>query len=150
VADQTQSWRTGVNKTGLPNSTGDFLGFTHHGDRTRRGYFKLGRKTAATTFRQKAKDLNDGRRRIRNAQPRTEWWKTLRAKVVGHYRYYGVSGNYRSLRQYDRLAHKLAYKWLNRRSQRKSFTYAKYQRFLQFNPLPLPRIYHSTYTLSPV
>jgi len=52
------------------------------------------------------------------------------------------------LRRFYRLASKLAYKWINRRSQKKSMSFAKYLRFLAYNPLPQPKIYHSLYTLS--
>ena len=130
--------------------TFDFLGFTHYCDRTRRGKFKLGRKTASKKFRAKGRELNDWLRRVRNAAKLHEWWPVLKQKLAGHYRYYGISGNYPSLRKYYTLASKLAYKWINRRSQKKSYTFARYLRFLAYDPLPKPRIYHSTYTLSPV
>ncbi|MEW6201384.1 MAG: group II intron reverse transcriptase/maturase, partial [bacterium] len=67
---------------------------------------------------------------------------------VGHYRYYGISGNMQGLRKFYVLTSKLAYKWINRRSQRKSFTYERFCRFKRYNPLPEPKIYHLTYTLS--
>jgi hypothetical protein len=72
----------------------------------------------------------------------------LGVKLVGHYRYYGISGNLQSLRMFYTEASKLAYKWINRRSQKKSFTYGQYCRFKEHNPLPRPKIYHLTYTLS--
>jgi hypothetical protein len=48
------------------------------------------------------------------------------------------------------LAVRLALKWLNRRSQRKSFSWAGFQKYLEHYPLPRPRIVHNLYTLSPV
>jgi len=41
------------------------------------------------------------------------------------------------------------FKWVNRRSQRKSYNWAQFLRFILFNPLPKPRIYHSLYNLNP-
>jgi hypothetical protein len=108
----------------------------------------LGRKTASKRFRQKVKELNRWMKRVRNCVGLKDWWKVLRLKLIGHYRYYGVSGNYPALRKYYRCAFKLAYKWINRRSQKRSMSFAKYLRFLEFNPLPQPKIYHSLYTLS--
>jgi len=140
-------WRR-AQREGKKVETFDFLGFTHYCDKTRRGKFKLGRKTARDKFRQKGKELNQWLRWVRNREKLTEWWPVLKLKLLGHYRYYGVSGNYPALRRYYTLASKLAYKWINRRSQKKSYTFAKYLRFLSFDPLPKPRIYHSTYTLS--
>ena len=45
---------------------------------------------------------------------------------------------------------RLALKWLNRRSQRKSFNWAGFLTYLEHYPLPKPRIVHNLYTLSPV
>ncbi len=135
-------------REGKKVETFDFLGFTHNCDKTRRGAFKMGHKTASQRFRQKAKELNGWLKRIRNSVELKEWWKVLQRKLVGHYRYYGISGNYPALRRFYRLAFKLACKWMNRRSQRKSMSFDKYLRFLAYNPLPQPKIYHSIYTLS--
>lgn len=135
-------------REGKKVETFDFLGFTHYCDRTRKGAFKLGRKTASKRFRQKVKELNRWMKRVRNWVELKDWWEVLRLKLIGHYRYYGVSGNYPALRRFYRCAFKLAYKWINRRSQKRSMSFAKYLRFLEFNPLPQPKIYRSLYTLS--
>jgi RNA-directed DNA polymerase len=135
-------------REGKKVETFDFLGFTHYCDKTRRGFFKLGRKTSSKKFRQKAKELNLWLKRVRSAAELKDWWPVLKMKLTGHYRYYGVSGNYPALKRFSILASKLAYKWINRRSQKKSYTFAKYLRFLAFDPLPKPRIYHSLFTLS--
>lgn len=128
--------------------TFDFLGFTHYCKKTRKGKFKLGRKTAKAKYRQKAKELNQWLKKVRNLVKLKQWWKVLVAKLLGHYRYYGISGNYRELKKFYILAVKLAYKWINRRSQKKSYNWEQYDRFLKYNPLPKPKIYHLTYTLS--
>jgi group II intron reverse transcriptase/maturase len=129
-------------------ATFDFLGFTHYCDKTRRGKFKLGRKTSSKRFRQKVKAANQWLKRVRNQVTLTEWWKVYRLKLLGHYRYYGISGNMLALRGFFKETSALAYKWINRRSQKKSFTYAQYCNFKKYNPLPEPKIYHLTYTLS--
>ena len=135
-------------REGKKVATFDFLGFTHYCDKTRRGFFKLGRKTSSNKFRQKAKELNLWLKRVRSAAELKEWWPVLKIQLTGHYRYYGVSGNYPALKRFSTLASKLAYKWINRRSQKKSYSFAKYLRFLAFDPMPKPRIYHSLFTLS--
>ena len=129
-------------------ATFDFLGFTHYCDKTRKGKFKLGRKTASVKHRQKMKAMNIWMRKVRNRVELKEWWKVLRIKLIGHYRYYGISGNMRELRKFHVQISKLAYKWINRRSQKKSYTYEQYCRFKKYNPLPVPKIYHLTYILS--
>jgi RNA-directed DNA polymerase len=135
-------------KEGKKVATFDFLGFTHYCDKTRRGKFKLGRKTSIKKFRQKMEAVNQWLKRVRNQVTLAEWWKVFRLKLIGHYRYYGISGNMQALRKFSRESSALAYKWINRRSQKKSFTYAQYCKFKKYNPLPEPKIYHLTYTLS--
>jgi len=128
--------------------TFDFLGFTHYCDKSRRGYFKLGHKTARSKYIQKAKAINQWLKGIRNLLPLKEWWEMLKPKLIGHYRYYGISGNMKVMRLFYDKTSKLAYKWVNRRSQKKSYTFERFCRYLKHNPLPEPKIYHQFYALS--
>ena len=129
-------------------ATFDSLGFTHYCDKTRNGKFKLGRKTARKKFVQKTKELNQWMKNVRNLVGLKEWWQVLRLKLLGHYRYYGISGNMPSLRAYYTRTLRLAHKWVNRRSQKKSYNWQQFLKFVKYNPLPLPKLYHLTYTLS--
>jgi hypothetical protein len=128
--------------------TFDFLGFTHYCTKTRRGYFKLGRKTSRTRYRQKLKETNRWLKDVRNMIKMEDWWKVLGMKLIGHYRYYGISGNMRDLKGFYNQTVKLAYKWINRRSQKKSYNITQFYKMLEYNPLPKPKIYHRTYTPS--
>ncbi|MBU0478453.1 group II intron reverse transcriptase/maturase [bacterium] len=134
-------------REGRKVATFDFLGFTHYCDKSRKGNFKSGQKTSRLKFRQKMKGMNEWLKKVRNFVKLREWWKVLRAKLLGHYRYYGISGNMRELRKFYIQTSKLAYKWINRRSQKKSYAYRQYCRFKEYNPLPEPKIYHLTYVL---
>ncbi len=129
-------------------ATFDFLGFTHYCDKTRKGSFKLGRKTSSSKFRQKMKAMNTWLKDVRNLVKLQDWWQVLSQKLIGHYNYYGISGNMPQLNSFYKRTLRLAYKWINRRSQKRSYNLAQYYRFLKYNPLPLPKIYHSMYTLS--
>jgi group II intron reverse transcriptase/maturase len=131
-----------------PN-TFDFLGFTHYCGRNRWGRFNVGRKTSRKKFCKKSREMNDWLRSVRNACSVKEWWSILKAKLTGHYQYYGISGNTRSIVRFYRLVVRLALKWLNRRSQCKSFNKAAFPSYLERYPLPKPRIVHKLYTLSP-
>jgi len=131
-------------------NTFDFLGFTHFCDTSRKGKFIVGRKTSGKKFRMKSKEMNDYLKRIRNFKKVKEWWPSLGAKLRGHYQYYGVSGNMRALNRYYRVTMRMTLKWLNRRSQRKSFSWKGFRKYLEHYPLPKPRIVHNLYTLSPV
>jgi group II intron reverse transcriptase/maturase len=127
--------------------TFNFLGFTHYCDKTKKGKYKVGRKTDRTRFRAKIKELNNWLKTVRNLVAVKAWWPILCAKLRGHFQYYGVSGNFRGIMRFYSLAIRLALKWLNRRSQKKSFNWDKYLRYLQRYPLPKPRIHHNFYTL---
>lgn len=129
-------------------ATFDFLGFTHYCCKTRGGRFRLGRKTSTKRFRQKTKAMNQWLRKVRNLVKMDEWWRILEMKLTGHYRYYGISGNFRELQKFYACTKRLAHKWINRRSQKRSYNWEQYLRFLEWNPLPTPRIYHNTYALS--
>ncbi|VAW76100.1 Retron-type RNA-directed DNA polymerase [hydrothermal vent metagenome] len=129
-------------------NTFDFLGLTHYCDVTRKGYFKVGRKTSAKKFRAKAKALNQWLKAIRNLMLTKDWWKMLGAKLRGHYEYYGVSENYRSIDKFYKLAIKLAKKWMNRRSQKKAMNWEKMNHYLLLYPLPKPRIRHNFYAIT--
>ena len=131
-------------------NTFDFLGFTHYCDQSRKGKFIVGRQTSRKKFHKQSQELNRWLKAVRSSRPVKEWWPVLKAKLTGHYQYYGISGNMRSLSRYYRLAVRLALKWLNRRGQRKSFYWAGFLKYLEHYPLPQPRIVHNLYTLSPV
>ena len=79
-----------------------------------------------------------------------DWWPILKAKLMGHYQYYGISGNMRLLNRYYWRAIELAMKWLNRRSQKHSFSWESFEAYLKHYPLPTPRIVHKLNTLSSV
>ena len=128
--------------------TFDFLGFTHYCTSTRKGQFRLGRKTAKAKFRQRMKELNKWLKDIHSLVEMKEWWEILKLKLLDHYNYYGISGNMPELKAFYKRAIRLTFKWINRRSQKKSYNWSQFQRFLKYNPLPKPKIYHLTYTLS--
>ena len=67
-------------------------------------------------------------------------FKLLNAKLRGYYNYYGVNGNYASLKEFFDLVQRLHQKWLNRRSQRPSYTWDGYLALRQHFVLERPRI----------
>lgn len=135
---------------GVKPATFGFLGFTHYIDRTRTGKYKLGRKTDRKKLTDKLKALNGWLKGVRNLIPMREIWKTLKAKLAGHFRYYGVSGNSEGIRRYWAEAIRLAMKWLNRRSQKKSFNLKTFAQYMERYPLPKPTIHHNFYDLKPM
>jgi hypothetical protein len=66
--------------------------------------------------------------------------KSLRTKLQGTWNYYGLMGNFRRLSLFYRQTRRMLYKWLNRRSQRRSLTWRALNRTLQRHEIPPPRI----------
>jgi len=126
-------------------NTFDFLGFTHYCDKSRKGGFKVGRTTSRKKFAAKCKEMNRWLKCTRNAVLTKDWWKTLQAKIRGHYQYYGVSENYAGIRRFYQATIRMVRKWLNRRSQKRKMSWKKFTEYLQHYPLPKPRIVHSFY-----
>jgi len=119
----------------------DFLGFTHYVGRSRKGYFRMKRRTSGKKFRMKIVAFKKWIKEVRSQMPIAPLWAIVRQKLQGHYRYYGVTDNYRRLEEYRCQVIRLLFKWLNRRSQRRSMTWETFNRYLQCYPLPIPRIY---------
>jgi group II intron reverse transcriptase/maturase len=142
--------RQNADKQNRKPNTFDFLGFTHFCAESRRGKFKVGRKTSRKKFTNKCKEMNEWLKAVRNQTKTKEWWKTLQAKLRGHIQYYGVSENFHCVKGFCVKTVMLAKKWLNRRSQKKKMNWVNYNRYLKKYPLPEPRIVHNFYTTSPV
>ncbi len=66
--------------------------------------------------------------------------EVLKRKLQGYYQYYAVTDNSDALYRYKEQIERLLFKWLNRRSQRKSFGWDKFQKMLRKYPLPRPKI----------
>jgi group II intron reverse transcriptase/maturase len=126
-------------------NTFEFLGVTHYCTQGRQGGFVVGHRTSGSKFKNKIKALNLWFKKQRNMFTLKELWHMLAAKLRGHYQYYGISGNYQGIYRYYRCAKKIAFKWLNRRSQRKSFNWKQFYKYLEKYALPKPHITHRLY-----
>ncbi len=124
--------------------TFDFLGFTHYCGTSRAGKFRVKRKTSKKKFRAKVQAVKTWLKETRH-EGLDVIMETMRKKLVGHYRYYGITDNSKMLGRFRYEVSRLLFKWLNRRSQRQSFNYESYNRFLGRHPLPEPRIYVDIY-----
>ena len=80
---------------------------------------------------------------------RFEKKKYILAKVnqilIGYYHYYGISDNYQMMDNFRKRVIQILYFWMNRRSQRKSYTWDGFNQFLKEYPIVRPRIYVSLY-----
>jgi RNA-directed DNA polymerase len=119
----------------------DFLGFTFYLGRSLRGKVIPKVKTSGKRLRGKLKKVKVWAREIRNQKPLGEIWRIFRTKLRGHVQYYGVSFNSRSVSIFLLAAERILFKWLNRRSQRKSFDWDKFRLYTTRNPLPEVKTY---------
>lgn len=132
-------------RKGVKQGVFDFLGFTFYLGRSRKGNVVPKVKTSGIRLRSKLTKVNLWARRVRNRARLPDIWKTFQAKLAGHIRYYGVSFNAKRLEKFLYQATRILFKWLNRRSQRKSFSWDQFNCFMQTFPLPQVRIYHRLY-----
>lgn len=120
-------------------ATFDFLGFTLHWQRTRRGAWRVAFRTRGARLRRAIRAATEWCRRHRH-DPVKAQHQALSRKLVGHYNYFGVNGNLQAL-QHLCYAVVLAWrKWLDRRSQRARMTWQRFTKLLRAHPLPAARI----------
>jgi len=122
----------------------DFLGFTFYLGRSQKGAVIPKVKTNGSRLRKKLKRVNAWAREIRNKAPLKEIWAAFCQKLEGHIQYYGVSFN-GSVNTFRKIAIEIMFKWLNRRSQRKSFNWEKFNLFMGLYPPPKARICHALF-----
>ncbi len=97
------------------NGPCDFLGLTHDWTNSRRGFWVITRRTAKKRLRRTQKLLWQGCRNHRHT-PLKDQYRMLCLKLQGHYRYYGVRGNFRPREEVLQDAEKAWQYWLSRRS----------------------------------
>jgi group II intron reverse transcriptase/maturase len=125
--------------------TFDFLGFTHYCSKSKEGWFRVKRKTARKKYRQKLKEMTLWIKRNRHL-PLKDLIDTLNLKLRGHYQYYGITDNSKSIGSFLLETRKMLFKWLNRRSQKRSYTWEGFAELLKTIPLAAPRIYVNMYS----
>ena len=133
----------GESGSGKPE-TFDFLGFNHHWAKSRKGRWFVQRKTARKRLSRALKTIHGWCRKNRH-RPLEELLPELGRKLRGHYAYYGIMCNYRSLAKFYEGATRGMQWWLNRRSrQEDGMSWERFKTLIrQVYPLPKPRIVHS-------
>ena len=117
----------------------DFLGFEFRWGKDRKGKPHVGRRTAPKNLRSSLKRFKEwcqGSRSIRLP----ELFKLLNAKLRGHYNYYGVNGNILSLERFFYRVKLMLRKYLNRRSQRRSYNWAGFNQLIEQFGIEKPHI----------
>lgn len=118
-----------------------FLGFDFFWGRSRHNpkYWRVRRVTNAKKFRNGLKALKDWLKKSRSL-PLPEIIATLKNKLRGVWNYYGVIGNSERNGRFAWFAQRLVYKWLNRRSQRRSYNMTAFLEAWERWEIPMPRV----------
>jgi group II intron reverse transcriptase/maturase len=126
----------------FPESEGssfEFLGFVYRWGYSRKGKKTVIMRTSPKKFRQSLARFTEWIRAERSKRIR-RLMKTLNSKLRGYYNYYGVINNYESINRYFKAVCRILFKWLNRRSQRKSFNVNQFKALLIRHNIEKPRI----------
>ena len=139
----TRPWQ---NKTGERSESFDFLGFTHYWERNGRGNYVVRRRTAKSRFARALKSIHQWCREYRHRKMR-EQIDIIRRKLRGHYAYYAIQGNYKSISRFRKEALYIWYKWLCRRTRNCEGMTGRFSDFANkvtfIYGVEYPRIFHS-------
>jgi group II intron reverse transcriptase/maturase len=123
-----------------PQGEVQFLGFNffwgHKSSKCSKKLLKV--KTAPKKLGKSVQAFGDWIKAHRSRYPLDKIWLNAAQKLRGHYNYFGVSFNLPKLAHYYYAVIGLLFKWLNRRSQKRSYTWAAFAKRLLFKPLPKP------------
>lgn len=76
----------------------------------------------------------------------SEIFKHYNNVLTGYFNYYAVTCNFRSVKIFRVRVIELIFKWLNRRSQKKSYTWSQFKQMLSVFPVVEPKIKVNIYT----
>jgi hypothetical protein len=121
--------------------TFDFLGFTHICGKTKKsGKFTVVHRTSRKKMKQKRMNVKTWLKQNMHT-PVKELITNLNRKIVGHYNYYGISGNYKGIKDFYCYVRRQLFRVLQRRGQKHPLTWDNFnQVILKFNPIALPSI----------
>jgi len=117
-----------------------FLGFKHYCGKTKKGHFKLKRRTSRKKLGQSLRKFTDWARKGRNVLRKGEMLRQARGRVMGHLSYYAITDNLERCSYYVYRTKHILFKWLNRKSQRRAYTWEGFNQALVWVDWPKPRV----------
>ena len=101
-------------------------------------------QTSRKKFEQKVRAYKNWIYDNRN-RPMREIIKELNVKLIGHYRYYGVTWNFRKITTFLHRVQQFLFKAMNRRGCRRAYTWNGFVEMLKYYPLAKPKTYYCLY-----
>jgi group II intron reverse transcriptase/maturase len=117
-----------------------FLGFTHYCGKTKEGYFKVKRRTHRKKLGQSLDKFTDWAKRARHVLKKGEMLRQARSRVLGHLSYYAITDNLERCNYYVHRATRILFRWLNRKSQRRAYTWGSFTQALAWVGWPKARL----------
>ena len=130
------------NKRGGNGRSFDFLGFTHFLSKSLKGNLVLKRKTSSKRLTRAIMNVSSYIQKNRHMKL-GDLIASLNVKLRGHYNYYGITFNSRSLERFYRMVRHRLFKWLNRRGGKVKLDWNRFSDLEKHNPLLRPQIKHS-------
>ena len=132
------------NKNGKPD-TFKFLGFTFYCSETKFTHkFTVKLKTDAKKLHVKMKKATEWVYKVRN-KPVNWIIKRINISLNGHYRYYGVSDNIKSMVMLRKHILRMLFKALKRRGNKHPLTWERFFKIIKHNPIVEPKIFLRLY-----
>ena len=117
-----------------------FLGFTHYCGKTKQGHFKVKRRTSRKKLGQSLREYTDWAKKARCVMRKGEMLRRARSRMIGHLSYYAITDNLERSSYYVYRATRILFKWINRKSQRKAYTWEGFIQALAWVGWPKPRL----------
>lgn len=131
---------------GIKQEVFSYLGFTFYLSKARKESFTTVKvKTNKKTLRTKLKLVSVWVKQNRFNGTIRDIWCRFRRKLGGHIAYFGVTNNADSVKAFLHRARRIFFKWMNRRSQRRSLNWEQFILFEKQYPMPMVKIYHQAY-----
>jgi RNA-directed DNA polymerase len=132
--------RDNAKKRGEKPKEFTFLGFTHYCGKSKTGRFKVKRRTSRKKMNQSLHRFAEWARRAKSVLRKGEMLRQARNRVAGHLNYYAITDNLEACKSFVFRAKRTLFKWLNRKSQRKAYTWPQFAQALAWAGWERPSI----------
>ena len=118
----------------------DFLGFTHYNGKSHWGKYCVLHRTSKKKLTQKRQSAKQWLREHIH-ESISETVEKLNKKLEGHYRYYGIYGNWIGLKKFYSYVKRELWRTKRRRDQSCWLTWEKFKKIMRIYPIIWPKVY---------